>query len=352
MLELTDYRGDAEEAAAFAAHCWGASYAGKAYYPLWDADYMRHHLFDVAAGTQIGRIGAYLDGRLAGFLAAEVVRFRTAGGEMAGTMSSWLSVDPAEGGRGVGAALHRAMWDWQRARDCRFMIGFVDTGTLRGKGRGFWTRQVPDATVHRRPLLWTHVLDRHRAAAAEPLRIQAAAIPVLAAVQRSSRASREFIVRDYVDVDFPAVRTIFDAMQARADFGYIWSDARLRYQLANGPIARTLVLDRGGGAEAFASFSALTLMGRQALRCQVMDFAGATDTAEPLLPAFLRAAFHRLRAEDAGDAVLALGPPVHPAATLWAGGMLPLPPAQAMIHLPVAADARMPPVSRLLIHWR
>lgn len=352
MLEVVEHRGDADEAADFAIACWRASYAGKSYYPLWDRAHFAWQLFDVPDPRAICRMGAYLDGRLVGFLAAEAMRFRTPAGEVRGTMSSWLSVAPDQSGRGVGAALHRAMWAWQREQGCAFMIGFVDTGTLRGKGRGFWTRQVPDATIHRKPLLWTHVIDRRAAGAAEPSRLQALGIGLMAAVQRRAQPSGHFAVRNYADADFADVRTIFDRLQARAEFGYLWDDARLRHQISGGPITRTLVLDRGHGAEAFANFTALTLMRRQPLRTQVMDFAGAGAAAESLLPAFLRACFDRLRSEDAGDAVLALGSPVHAGAMLRAGGMLPLPPAQAMIHLPVAADARMPPVPHLLVHWR
>ncbi|CAN5465519.1 hypothetical protein BH10PSE12_BH10PSE12_15610 [soil metagenome] len=352
MLDVVEHRGDADEAADFAIACWRASYADKSYYPLWDRAHFAWQLFDVPEPRSICRLGAYLDGRLVGFLAAEAMTFRTPTGEVRGTMSSWLSVAPDQGGRGVGAALYRTMWDWQRAQGCAFMIGFVDTGTLRGKGRGFWTRQVPEATIHRKPMLWTHVINRRAAAAAEPSRLQALGIGLMAAVQRRARQSADFAVRDYAGADFANVRAIFDGLQARAAFGYLWDDARLRHQVSGGPITRTFVLDRGYGAEAFANFTALTLMGRQRLRTQVMDFAGAATGAEALLPAFLRACFDWLRSEDVGDAVLALGSPVHTSAMLRAGGMLPLPPAQAMIHLPVAPDARMPPVRHLLVHWR
>lgn len=351
MLSIATYRGDAAEAAAFSLTCWRASYEQRAYYPLWDEAHLAWQLFDVPDPQRIGRLGAYRDGRLVGFFAAEETIFRTPDGPRRGTMSSWLSVAPDEGGRGVGAAIRAAMWDWQRERGCDFMIGFVDTGTVRGKGRGFWTNQIPDASIHRRPLLWTHVLRPAAAASSEVSRTNAMGIRVLALIQRPARAATDFVVRDYDARDFPAARAIFDRLQT-ADFGYLWDDARLAHQLGRGAVARTLILDRGNGAEALFNVSNLTLIGRQPLRCAVVDFIGALETAEPLLPAFLRACLDRLRAEGTTDAALTLGPPVHDGTMLRRGGFLPLPPAQALIHLPVAPGARFSATGRLLVHWR
>lgn len=352
MISIESFRGDPGEAATFSIACWQASYAGRNLYPIWDESYMQWQLFQVPDPEVICRLGAYENGHLIGFFAAELTTFRTPDGPRLGTMSSWLSVTADRARSGIGGALRRAMWDWQRSRGADFMIGFVDHGTVRGKGRRFWTRQVDGAVVRSRPGLWCHVLDPHRASAAEISALEACSVRLLARLQRRVAPLREGVVREYAPSNWRACRAIFDRLES-ADFGYAWSNARLAHQLAGGAIVRTLVLDAGSGAEALFNCYPLTLVGRMPLRCAIVDFFGAAPGTEHRLPAFLRACLDWLRREGF-DAALTLGPPVHGATTLLRGGFVPLPPAQqdALIFLPVAPGVSFPPVRCLHLHWR
>lgn len=346
---MRPFDGDSEQAARFAVHCWESTYAGRSYYPVWDADYMERQLFAPGVAAGICRLGAYRGGRLVGFLAAEKMRFCTPDGERTGTMSSWLSVDPAERGAGIGGALRSAMWEWQRAQGCAFMLGFVDAARAKGEGRRFWTSQVEGASLRPRPALWLHVLDRDAVSAAAFSRQEAIGFSLLARLQRRSAALREGQLRPYDERDLPAAAELFRMREEQAEFGYSWDQARLGHQLQG----HALVLERDGRLEAILAYSILRLEGRRPLICAVIDFVAARPEARARRAELISASLGRLARERGVHAGMMLGPPVHETALLLAGGFMPMPSQQALIHLPVCPSARMPQrPHRLHLHWR
>jgi GNAT superfamily N-acetyltransferase len=351
MIKVCEYRGEAEEAARFSIHCWRTAYDKVTFYPVWTVNYMRWQLFEPPVPERIHLLGAYLKNRLVGFFAAEEMTFRMSAGSRLGTMSSWLSIDPAHAREGVGAALQRAMWEWQASRGAAFMIGYVAAPRMRQRGRTFWTARIPGASLHARPAFWGHIFDTAAVAAAEFSAWEALGARLLKYMQRPPIAEDSASVRNYSKDDLAACCAIFQAAEAAAEFGYIWDDARRAHQLSFPGLAHTLVLDRGQGVEAFVNYSTLELVGRAPVRCAIIDFvAHRPGSAEPFV-AFVRACAGWL-GQEGHDLALILGPPVHSGVTLLQAGFLPLPPMQSLIFLPVDPAARMPRARRMHLHWR
>jgi GNAT superfamily N-acetyltransferase len=348
LITIVEFRGDAAEAARFTESCWRRSYSGSSFYALWTEAYMRWQLFDVPAPERVRRLGAYVSDQLVGFFAAEEMDFTTRNGPRLGTMSSWLSVDPEHGRAGIGRALRRAMWAWQHDRGADFMIGFVNAGTVRGQGRRFWTREVLGAVILRRPALWGHILRPAAAAAAEFSRLEAAGVRLLAQVQRTRRAASLGQIRAYRDEDLAKCRALFAA--GPDDFAYAWNDARLAHQLRHSSMPRTLLLDRGSGVEALINYYTLDMVGRQPVRCAIVDFIRSRQ-GQGECSGFVRHCLE-VMASEGHDVALTLGPPAHPSIMLVAGGFLPLLPMQSPIFLPVTPGTTFPGGRRLQIHWR
>ncbi|MDX0001598.1 hypothetical protein GOC35_10070 [Sinorhizobium meliloti] len=350
MLTVDVFRGDAAEAAAFTTDAWRAAYAGRGFHPEWSAEYIARQLMDLPDLDRVHCLGAYDRNRLIGFFAAEEMDFRTPAGVVRGTMSSWLSVAPDCGIPGVGTAMQKAMWDWQISRNTAFMIGFVNAGLVRGKGRSFWLSRVPEASIFRRPAIWAHILRPQVAAQAHPTRLEGFGVRVLSRLQRKPMLIRDVEIRDYRPEDINACRALFDQLEA-VPFGYSWTPERLAHQLASRDGNRTFVLVGSGGVEGFAAVSRLNLTCRGTVRCAVLDFFSVRAAAQERAVNFLRTCLASLAPDF--DAVLALGPPVHEATLLRRGGLLPMPPSQAMIFLPIDKDTLPPsPKSRILVHWR
>lgn len=349
MLRVDVFRGDAAEAAAFCTSVWRAACAGRGFYPDWGEAYMRRQLTELPDPDRVLCLGAYAGERLVGFFAAEEMDFHTPCGATRGTMSSWLSVASDSGLRGVATRMQSAMWDWQAARGAAFMIGFVNAGLVRGKGRRFWTSRVPGATVYRRPGLWAAVLSPAAAARAQLSAAEAWGTRALAALRQPARRVPGTALRAYEPSDLTACRALFEAADD-ASFGYRWPQPRLAHQLAPRDGSRCLVLIEDGAVAGFVAVSRLDVIGRARLRCAVLDFLVVGAGARSRAVAFLRSCLSDLALDF--DAALTLGPPVHDAAILWRAGMIPLPPSQAMIHLPVDPHAAPLPPGRLRVHWR
>jgi GNAT superfamily N-acetyltransferase len=348
LITITEFRGDAAQAASFTESCWRRSYSGSSFYALWTEKYMRWQLFDVPAPERVRRLGAYHGDKLIGFLAAEEMDFTTLFGPSVGTMSSWLSVDPEYARDGVGRALRQGMWAWQLERGASFMIGFVNAGTVRGQGRAFWKREVPGSAILSRPSFWGHILRSKSASEAEFTWWESVGVRVLARLQRAHGDLLKEKVRAYLDADLAQCRAIFDS--DATDFGYAWNDARLAHQLGYTEVPRTLLFDRGGGAEALVNYYTLDMVGKTPVRCAVVDFIRIGHLSRRESSAFLRHCLNAMAAEG-HDVALILGPPAHPASLLLAGGFLPLPPMQSPIFLPVVQTC-FPGGHRLRIHWR
>jgi GNAT superfamily N-acetyltransferase len=350
-IEIRPFEGDIEALRAFAMSGWLAAYKGKGIVPEWTIDYFHWQMPELLAGRFEEVVAVYDGERLVGVLPSEKVPVRLMGQDMMSTMGGWLTVDPDYVRKGVGRAIVEGMRRFNAEIDAKFMGGFVNTGSLVGRGRQFWTG-TSDTRVFAHPRMWARVLDARAVAAGMWSgfdvfacylgRVAAAPFPI----GKPSEA-----IRPYAPSDIDACHTVFCRHMEHYDLAYRWDRERLAHHLGFGDPARTLVLDRDGKVAGFVNFHVLDAIGRMRLRMGIIDTLAPYDLAGAQARTLLRAALAAMRADGVGLAII-LGPPSNRASVLLAGGFMPMFSFYKFIGIKMPGCPSLDPVRRVYAHFR
>lgn len=350
MVEIRTFEGDAAEISAFTIAQWRKSYEGRMTMPLWPPRFLDWELNPDRQRDYL--VAAYDGTKLVGFLPAQPFRFRSRDAEFAGTVGSWLSVDPDYRRQAIAKRLHEEQRRRHRERGEIWNFGYLYLGARVAMGKKFWPHSQEGVATVARLGLWARVLD-HRVVAGWLLsRLESVGTRLLSLVQAPPREPADCEgIRPYRTDDLAVCCRLVAGLSRDVDLGYLWSCDRLARQLQHHDIPRTLVAEENGRVAGLINYCPLDFLARGQIPVAVIDLLclGALSVAgqKRLLQVGLRQ-----MADEGFKLALLLRVSCYPAWPLLKAGFVPLPVDHALVGLPMQPGLTLPKVRRMHIHWR
>jgi hypothetical protein len=162
-LTIGPYEGDGDDLARLIVSTWRASLGARAWFPIWDEAFIRWKVMDERVlDRDLVTVARDEDG-LVGCCVGLAYPFRMRNGEIvAGSLTSFLSVDPTRRVPGLALRLVEANRRAQAAKGIRLSLGVHDAsvGAPAAKFWGGWKKRHPQEFVTLgRIRIWTHVFD-------------------------------------------------------------------------------------------------------------------------------------------------------------------------------------------------
>ena len=337
ILEVRPLSESPDAVALFIRSVYDTHDHGSSFVPRWTGAYLASVVFDHPGRTPDHTLGAYLGDRLVGVLLSYPHTIDFKGERLDGAFASWLAVTP-EGKRQFAAlALVSELRGRLSARGAHFIVG-VTYRSGAGSGLDFWSafaKACPgDVQVGPELKFWVRVTDgRLLAQAAKSTLIQVGA--QLARIRPPWRPADARFVRPAEPADFDACRALFAASSAEAKTvpqDYELTSVR---DAVSGP--QTLVLDRGHGIEAVATYQILSMEDAAPLRVGMIDhLLGPSDSDE--IGTLVNEILWRLRTSGVSLALLPRAPDLR-YGRLLRSRFFPYPEAFEMIYMRLTSRA-------------
>jgi GNAT superfamily N-acetyltransferase len=322
-VEIRSYSGDYADVAELARRVWIPIYAGKTWFPLWDADFFRWQYGAQAAPLSVA---AYDGRRLVGSILSMPHELRMGSSTRRIGITSWCTVDPDYRPAGLAMRLIETSRRRHHEQELAFSLGLV-SGDRDSLAWRFWNLYAQAQPHNLRFLfrfgVWVKIMAWPTVARASIANWERWTItaggPVIAAVP----FGRDGHVRAYRVEDLDACADMVQQSSGRLDWALHWTTARLARQLDH-PVCRTLVFERGDKVRGVINYHHLMFHGHHALRAALIDL-WADDALSPGdRVRFLSHACQEMR--DSGiEFVVALRSALMPAAAFVANLFLPFP---------------------------
>ena len=317
-VSIEAFDGDVVALSDLIIRTWRRNFDGRQWFPLWDGDYLGWRIGDPRNADPALVICAREGGRLVGCIVSEPAQLRVRAHHVAGSLTSYLSVDPECKVRGLALSLAEASRRAHRERGLRLSLGV----TIAGPGsisKAFWEglRRRRPAELHflRRIQMWTAVIDGRAIAAAGLTRWERLNARLGAWVPWGWGIWRAAPARPFVPVDLDWCLALSKAPD-KADISTCWSRERLSLQLDH-PYVRTLVTPDG-----FANGYLITWSGVHDVRVGVIELC--LSTAGIAGQARLLVALGQLFAAEGAAMVVLLDQGAAPRPALWRAGFAPV----------------------------
>ncbi|WP_167858536.1 GNAT family N-acetyltransferase [Methylobacterium nonmethylotrophicum] len=345
-LHIGAYEGDGSDLADLIGRSWRTAYAGKAWFPLWDRDYVAWRMMDPRILDRELMACAYDGDALIGCLIGEEARFAIRGRSVPGSLTSYLSIAPETRHRGLALRLLDHQKRLHRERGLALSLGVTSTrpGSL---AKRFWDSAAarrPEDVAFLRPLrMWSAVVDPPGVAAAGLDRLERLAPWLAAPLAAAARAWPRPPARPFAAADLPACAAWTEGRMQGAACRMAWSPARLSLQLDH-PASHTLVFEEGGRATGFVAAYLIDWLGAAPVRVGFIELEGG-EGGTAAAARRLAAASRDLAARGAQMNVVIDGGTA-PGAALLAAGFAPVDPHLVTVTLfpdpSLRLDARMP----------
>jgi GNAT superfamily N-acetyltransferase len=346
-LEIGAYRGDGSDLAHLITSTWKSVYGGRAWFPIWDHRFVAWRLMEPRILDRELLVCAYDDDHLVGCLLAEQTQLRVGDQDVPGSLTSYLSVDPATQHRGLALRMLDRQRRLHQQRGLRLSLG-ISNSAEGAESAKFWTvvgRRWPQEFALLGGLtMWSAMVDSGAIARAGLNRFErwgprAASILPWGWFGLRGAATRPFRA---ADLDH-CLRWTHRQGQA-ADCQMLWSRQRMAVQLDH-PYARTWVAERDGRAWGFANGYLIDWSGGQVVRVGFIELC-AGDGGIGDHAALLVAAGRALAAEGA-QMVVVMNAGGQPEAALLAAGFMPMNPHVQKMALLGDLAASLPNPARI-----
>jgi len=286
---VTDFRGDAAQAAAFVSRCWDAQFPKDVTCSQWTAEDFDWQVF---AQPENVILGAYMGARLVGFVFGEPVDMLWKGRPVRAMFSSVLAVDPELKGHGIAKALAKTLAERMRADELAFTFGFAVPGSG-SLGPKFWRgSQGARGSAGIRP--WVRPMDYRALVDAAGARLErtAARLAGSTGLGRLPGAADENL-RPYAPRDLEACRALLIDAEADADLRYDWTRERLALQLSYRNVPATWVYD-DGRLRGFVNFHPVRFRGRAPFSGGQINHLIAPSSSSGIAGALMRKALREM----------------------------------------------------------
>ncbi|MEZ5947812.1 MAG: GNAT family N-acetyltransferase [Planctomycetaceae bacterium] len=307
MIEIDQYRGDAEHLAEFVSLVWRESYAGLMTCPVWSAEYMRWHFPLEHPETRRRMLAAYDGDQLAGVLLGLPLDYRTPEHRIPGSLWSWLSIHPAYRGRHLAVRLDQARVELMKSLGSRLVVSYRFFGSRHSQA------ERPGHSLNRNKLFlrklrfWSRVLDPVRFHRWDLKRFEGflglLSYPVAGIPDPGQWGAA---IRPFRPSDLPMCLALLQRMTTNMSLAIDWSNATLQRQLLGSPLSRTLVYEEQGAVRGLVNFHLMPFLGRGIVeQIGIFDLFALEELPPGGRVALVNRALRELR--DAG-AILALTP--------------------------------------------
>lgn len=333
-LRIGPYEGDGGDLAALITGTWQQVYGGRAWFPVWDRDFVAWRMMDPRVLDRELLVCAYDDDKLIGCLLAEQTELRVGNEQVPGSLTSYLSVDPGTRHRGLGIRLLDQQRRLHQQRGLRLSLG-VSNAQEGAESQKFWAgvarRWPKEFALLQGMTMWCDVVDA-AAIAGAGLNAFERWGPRAAALLPGWLRVPAARTRPFREDDLDACLGWVHRQGARAGCQMIWSRQRLSLQLDH-PYARTWVADGPDGRPwGFANGYLIDWSGGQRVRVGFVELCAAARGTRHQA-ALLTAASRALAAEGA-QMVVMMSAGTQPWPALLAAGFMPMNPhVQAMALL-------------------
>lgn len=350
-VEIRSYEGDGQDLGDLVTGTWAQTYTGKMWYPVWDRDYFAWRLLDPRIREPDFLLCAYQGDRLVGCLLAEPLDLQVGQRPIRGSLSSWLSVDPAARNPTIGLRLFEALRRRHEALGMGISIGCTSLDPQL-PNRRFWmamTRREPESFRHLRPMyFWTRIFDRGAVADAGLSAFDKVGSTVAGFLPWGKARWREGAgLRDWEPDDLPRCLSWLKAQAQGADIHIRWTPKRLEHQLNSPPYAKTLIIDDGPERGAFINYYTIQFAGAQQVKTGVIDlFAGDASLGRQI--DLLKAACQQM-IDDGVQMAVMMASAAAPKSAMLGAGFLPNSAHQELFCIFPDPELEIPPSPSLHI---
>ncbi|MEM6477870.1 MAG: hypothetical protein AAF647_02365 [Pseudomonadota bacterium] len=161
-LEITTFDGTGEELSDLITTAWASVLENKAWFPIWDADFINWCVMDPRVLDRDLVTVARKDGKLAGCVVALPCGLRYRGQELNGSLASFLSISPEIKRPGFALRLVEANRQAQLDKGIVLSLGIHDSheGARAAKFWSGWKKRHPDEFIRFGEITcWTKAID-------------------------------------------------------------------------------------------------------------------------------------------------------------------------------------------------
>jgi hypothetical protein len=350
-VEIRTYEGSGEDLADLVCRTWYLNYAGRMWFPVWDFPYFKWRLLDDRIESRDFFVCAYEGTKLVGCLMAEPLDFEIRGQRLKGTLSSWLSVDPAVAGPVIALRLVEGLRKRHLEHHMALSIGCTGSNSTLPTRR-FWDsleRRNPADFHNLGPMrFWTRVFDFQSVAAAGLSWFERVGPKIGAYLPWDWIATRNASgIRSYQRADLPRCQAWLQAQADGADIKIVWSAQRLNLQLGHPTYPRTLMTEDASGKGAFLNYYPIGISGKSTIRTAIIDLIAGDISFEKKL-ALIHAAIRQMKSEGIQMALM-MRSMAAPAWPLLAAGFIPVPAHQKLFSYFMSPQIQRKPSTRLHI---
>jgi GNAT superfamily N-acetyltransferase len=348
MIEFRTFEGGAKELSEFTQRIWIKQYGGKLPIPLWGPAFFDWQLFDKRLDARKFMVAAYDGARLVGMLPCQPIQFDLRGRVYDGSICSWQSVDPEYRRRGIARGTASEQYRRHMEHEMDFYIGYPLAGSI---GSRFWADGSGAVTIQKLAF-WFRLLDYRAAAQWEPVWWAALGARALGLVQRAALEPLGVAkVRPYTPPDLHACLGLLHAIQRESDLSIHWTEERLRHQLEDNGLSRTIVVENGGQVTGFVNYHLTVFRGRIDVLVATVDFVVLRSVPVAARQDFLKAAFYQMKSEGAALATVACMPYI-PWRDMVRAGCLPFPGAVRIVYVLAKAKVTLEDSKRVFLLCR
>lgn len=319
---------------------WTKTYQGKMWFPLWSPEFLR---WQFGGDDRRLCVAAYDDDRLVGTFFASPHSLRIGSTVYPMTFSSWctvdqdfrlprLTVDMIE-------AMRRGHLDTGRA----FSLGIV-SGSPDSVANRFWALYGKACPQNYRVIAkvsyWSKVLNPTALVKGSIAWWERGIARLLGPVLKPIPWARGSELRPYDSRDLDSCAQLLERADARLDWAVSWSAPQLARQL-EGPVARTLVLERDGRVQAMVNYHHMQLQGVVTMKFALIDLCAMPDVSMVTASRVFGGVCAQMRDEGV-DVIVCLRSAMFPTPALVANAFIPLPGGDQLValfpqpHVPLA----------------
>jgi|GEM_PF-4296594 len=254
-VEFRKYEGDGKDLEEVHQKSWAAAYEGKQWIFDWDKEYFQWRLLDERIYDPELLVCAYEGTQLIGYMLGKNSLFSAEGQVYKGSLTSFLSVDPATKVRGLGARLVQKQRQIHQERNLDFSMG-LSTDYPGSMPKKFWDgvkRRYPEELDFLTPCqFWCAVIDSQKVSRAGVSVFERAAPYLSKLIPSVPSISGRDELRTYRAEDLEACLALVNQPIENSALQMKWTPDSLSAQIDHAYV-ETLVLEQEGVIEGFIS---------------------------------------------------------------------------------------------------
>lgn len=340
-VEFRKYEGDGKDLEDVHKKSWAATYEGKQWIFDWDKNYFQWRLLDARIHDPELLVCAYEGTNLLGYMLGKNSLFAANGQVYNGSLTSFLSVDPAIRVRGLGARLVQKQRQIHQERNLDFSMG-LSTDYPNAMPKKFWDgvkRRYPEELDFLTSCqFWCAVIDSQNVSRAGVSIFERTAPYLSKLIPSVPSISGKNELRTYRAEDLDACLKLANEPIENVALQMKWTLDSLSAQIDH-PYVETLVIEKDGAVEGFVSGHIIDMIKKDRMTVGMIElckFSKRLKNGRPLYEGM-----KRRMTERGVDIVQMMTTGQVEGSTLMTAGFLPANPEMRVLMLLKNADIKL-----------